>query len=115
MWTSLVNERGQPSRGVGQKGIGMAPLSVALVQMRCEKGAIDANLAATEKYLRDAEVHHAGIVCFPEGSITGYVDPRRYPDSVLRLDGPQVARFVALTRGTRLTALAGIIEENPAG
>lgn len=93
----------------------MAALTVALVQMRCEKGAIDANLAGAEEYLRTAEAHRVGIVCFPEASITGYVDPRRYPEAVLRLEGQEVARFVALTRGRPFTALAGIIEVNPAG
>ena len=93
----------------------MAALHLALIQMRCEKRAMEANLAAMEAYLRDARARGAEIVCFPEACITGYVDPLKYPDALLAVDGPQVARFLGLTRETRLTALAGIIERNPAG
>jgi predicted amidohydrolase len=93
----------------------MAELSAALVQMRCEKGAIEANLAAMRAYLEEAARRDVELVCFPEASITGYVDPVRYPDVVVTLDGPAVARFVALTRELPLTAIAGIIETNPLG
>jgi predicted amidohydrolase len=92
------------------------PLRVALVQMRCEKGAMDENLAVTRAYLDEAAGRGAAIVCFPEASLTGYVDPTRYPDAILRLDSPTVARFVAMTGEPGLagvTALAGIVEENP--
>ncbi|HEX5506687.1 MAG TPA: nitrilase-related carbon-nitrogen hydrolase, partial [Thermomicrobiales bacterium] len=76
-------------------------LRVALVQMRCKKGAVDENLDAMADYL--AATRGADVVCFPEASITGYIDPARHPRAVLRLDGPEVARFVALTRGTPAT------------
>jgi predicted amidohydrolase len=87
-------------------------LRVALVQMRCEKGAVDQNLAAMAGYL--AAARGADVVCFPEASITGYVEPARFPRAVLRLDGPEVARFVALTRDSPATALAGLVEANGA-
>jgi predicted amidohydrolase len=93
----------------------MEMLRVALVQMRCEKGAIAANLEAMAAYLREGAAQGAQIVCFPEGSLTGYVDPGRYPEAVVWLDGPEVARFVALTRGSGATALAGVIEANQDG
>ncbi len=93
----------------------MSILTVALVQMRCEKAAIEENLAATERYIGEARRRGADVVCFPEASLTGYVDRYRYPDVSLRLDGPEVARFVAMTRGTHVTALAGVVEENPDG
>lgn len=93
----------------------METLRLALVQMRCEKGAISANLEAMAAYLREGAARGVDIVCFPEGSLTGYVDPGRYPEAVVRLDGPEVARFVALTRGSGMTALAGVIEANPDG
>jgi predicted amidohydrolase len=91
----------------------MGEMRIGLVQMRCEKGDVEANLAATADYLRDAVAVGADVVCFPEASITGYVDPTHYPDAVLRLDDPAVARFVAMTREGRVTALAGLIEANP--
>ena len=91
----------------------MATVSLALVQMRCEKGASDANLAAIAKYLRAAGEQGAEIVCFPEASITGYITAASHPNALVAVDGPEVARFVALTRTTPVTALAGIVERNP--
>jgi predicted amidohydrolase len=93
----------------------MRLLNVGLVQMRCEKGAIDENLAAIRGYLGEGSARGVDIMCFPEMSITGYIDPTARPDAVLRLDGPEVARFVELTGGARITAIAGIVEANPQG
>lgn len=83
--------------------------------MRCEKGAIDANLAAIEASIGEAARRGVDMICFPEMSITGYIDPTRCSEAVLDLDGPEVARFVALTRGAALTAIAGLVEANPHG
>jgi predicted amidohydrolase len=93
----------------------MSELRIGLVQMRCEKGAIAANLAAMEEHVRAAQQQGIDIVCFPEASITGYVDPRRYPDAVLRRDDPAVARFAVMTQTSPITALAGIVEANRGG
>lgn len=91
------------------------PLTIALVQMRSEKDAVAANLGATAAYLRQAATASADIVAFPEASLTGYVDPTQYPHAVLRLDGPEVETFVALTRGIPLTAIAGLLEARAEG
>jgi len=93
----------------------MTALNVALVQMGCEKGAIDQNLALTDLHVQAAAARGVDIVCFPEMSISGYVDPNRQPEAVLRLDGPEVRRFVALTSGANIVAIGGIVEVNPAG
>jgi len=93
----------------------MTNLNIALVQMRCEKGAIDANLASMRAVIAATAQRNVDVVAFPEASITGYIDPRRFPAAVLHVAGPEVARFVALTRGTQLTAIAGLIEANPDG
>ncbi|NKB69697.1 MAG: carbon-nitrogen hydrolase family protein [Candidatus Latescibacteria bacterium] len=86
---------------------------IALVQMRCEKAAIEQNLASIGRYLDEAAERWVDIVGLPEMSLTGYADPTRYPDAIIRLDGPEVARFVARTRGNPATVLVGLIEENP--
>jgi predicted amidohydrolase len=83
-------------------------LNIALVQMRCEKGAIDENLAAIQASIQEAGSRGVDIICFPEMSITGYIDPTQRPEAVLRVDSPEAARFARLTEGTRVTALAGI-------
>lgn len=81
--------------------------------MRCEKGALARNLNVMQAHLADAVAQGAEIACFPEASLTGYVDPTRYPDALLALESPEVRRFVALTGEFGITALAGIVEANP--
>src|SRR5215211_4846119 len=91
------------------------PMRVALVQMHCPKGEVEANLAAHAAHLREAVARGADVVCFPEMSITGYIDPARWPEAVLSLESSAVRRFVALTEGTEPLALAGLVERNPGG
>jgi predicted amidohydrolase len=93
----------------------MKTIKVGLVQMRCEKGAIDANLEAISHTLAAAAARSTDILGFPEMSITGYVDPTRYPGAVLRLDGPEIAQLFDMTRGQPTTLLAGLVEANPHG
>src|SRR5579885_454152 len=93
----------------------MNTITIGLVQMRCEKGAVAENLAAIQNHIQDGISRGTDILCFPEMSITGYLDPHRWPESILNLDGPEVARFVAMTAGAPITALAGLVEANPDG
>jgi len=93
----------------------MKTIKLGLVQMRCEKGAIEENLASTRAYLEAGTRQGADIMCFPEMSITGYSNPFSNPEVILHLDGPEVARFVNMTKDVHITAIAGIIEGNPHG
>ncbi len=93
----------------------MPALRIALVQMRCPKGGIAQNLAEISRRIRHAVARDVNIICFPEMSITGYIDPARSPESVLSLGSDAVRQFCAMTAGTDVTALAGIVESNPAG
>ena len=61
----------------------MPALRIALVQMRCPKGGIAQNLAEISWRIRHAVARDVNIICFPEMSITGYIDPARSPESVL--------------------------------
>lgn len=90
-------------------------MKIALAQMQAEKAALEQNLAYHAAVLEEAQKRNIDIVAFPEMSLTGYADPNRFPQAVIDLDGPQVARFLELTRGLNLTALAGLIEANPGG
>jgi predicted amidohydrolase len=78
--------------------------------MRCEKGALDENLAGIAAYLAEAAEQGVEIIGFPEMSFTGYSDPNKYPQAVIRLDGPEMNRLLAITRGIPVTVLAGLIE-----
>ncbi len=82
--------------------------------MFSEKGAIEQNLAKTSRHIEEAHKRGIDIIAFPEASITGY-HHNKFPNAILTQDGPEVARFVQMTEGKRLTALAGIIETNPDG
>ena len=93
----------------------MESIKIGLIQMRCEKAAIAENLEQTARYIAEAAARGVDIVGFPEAGITGYVNPVRYPESVLRLDGPEVAQVIEMTRGHSTTVLAGLVEENPDG
>jgi predicted amidohydrolase len=88
-------------------------LRVGLIQMRCEKAAINQNLASMVDYLEEAARRDIDIVGFPEMSLTGYADPTSSPDAVLNLDGPEIQRFLQVTRSFSGTVLAGVIETNP--
>jgi predicted amidohydrolase len=92
--------------------VSSSKLKIGLVQMRSEKGAVAENLRRTAEYLEEAAEKGVDVVAFPEGSISGFIDPTRFPEAVLRLDGPEVARFLRLTEGFPGVVLAGIIEEN---
>ncbi len=89
--------------------------TIGLVQMRCEKGALEENLAAIHASLRAGAARGVDFMCFPEMSITGYINPQQSPEAVLHLDGPEIARFVDMTRDTPVTAIAGFVEANPRG
>ena len=90
-------------------------VKIALVQMICEKAAIARNLAQTAQYIEQATAESVNIIAFPETNLTGYVNPEQHPTMILRLDGPEVTQACALTEGKSLTALVGILEENPDG
>ena len=86
-------------------------MRIGLVQMNCEKGAIARNLESMAFYLHEAATRRVDILGFPEMSITGYADPTRYPEAVIRLDGDEIAQLLEMTQGLAMTVLAGLIEE----
>ena len=87
-------------------------MKVALVQMRCEKGQIARNLTRTAEIVEEAADVGADLVCFTEMSVTGYVDPRAYPDAVLEWDDPRLSPLFEASRRTGITVCAGIAERN---
>lgn len=93
----------------------MSDVKIGLVQMRCEKGAIEQNIAQIKFYVKEALEQKVDFVCFPEMSLTGYIDPTKQPQAMLSLDGPEVSQIVKLTIGNNLTLMAGLVEINPAG
>jgi len=90
-------------------------LTIALVQMNCEKAAIDRNLHSMEKYIAAAQTHGADVVCFPEMNMTGYIDPLKFPHAVLSIDHGAIDRVVQFSGLYSVCVIAGFVEENPEG
>lgn len=88
---------------------------MGLIQMQCEKGAIQENLNRIAHYLAEAQAHGVEIIGFPEMSLTGYADPSRYPQAVIEVHGPEVAQLLKLTEPYAMMVLVGLIEKNPLG
>lgn len=90
-------------------------LKIALAQMRCEKGDWPGNLRHTEEYMAQAAAQGCDIIVLPEMGLSGYCDPRLFPDVVQPLDSPFVRQFVDLTARYPVAASGGFIEANPEG
>ncbi len=90
-------------------------VKIGLVQMFCEKAAIEQNLQAIQDYANQAIAQKLDFLCFPEMSITGYINPEKDFEAILSLDSPAVRRFVGMSRDNDLTLIAGIAESNPTG
>jgi predicted amidohydrolase len=86
---------------------------IALTQMYCEKAAVAQNLQQISDLLAQAAARGVDILALPEMCLTGYADPTRYPEAVLRLDGPELGQLLAVTQPYAVTALVGLIEHNP--
>jgi predicted amidohydrolase len=87
-------------------------VQIGLVQMLSNKGAIARNLESMARYLHEAAKRRVDILGFPEMSITGYADPSRYPEAVIRLDSDEIAQLLEMTQGLDITVPAGLIKES---
>lgn len=90
-------------------------LKIGLMQMRSEKGAIEENLKAISNFINEADKRGIDILGLPEGSITGYNNPTKFPQATINVNGPEVTEFLRLTKGKKPAVLAGLIEKNPDG
>ena len=88
-------------------------LKIGLIQMCCEKLAIEANLAQIGRSIAEADDRGVAIIGFPEMTIAGYADPIRQPAAIMHLDGPEVDRCLRFTTGRSIATLIGLIEESP--
>ncbi len=91
----------------------MKEIKLSLVQMHCHKGKIEKNLSITEEYIKKAVYRNIDFICFPEMSITGYINKTNFPKSLLKLDSPEIKQFLKMTANNNIVAIAGIAEENP--
>jgi len=87
----------------------MKPLTVSLVQADAVLGDVARNLDAHLAQVRTAADAGAGLVVFPELSLTGYVLRDLTPEVALRLDDEPIRRLREASRDVDL--VVGFIEE----
>lgn len=85
-------------------------MRLILAALRCEKGAVEANLARHLEVMEQGWREQADLVVFPEMSLTGSVDPIRHPERAIDLGHDAVAAMVAASRRHQTAALFGIGE-----
>ena len=90
-------------------------LKLALAQMRCEKDDWPGNLRHTGEYMAQARSRGCDVVVFPEAGLSGYCDPRLFPQAAQPLDSPWVKQFVEMTARYRIVASGGFLQANPNG
>jgi len=81
--------------------------------MRAEKGAIDENLSTHLSYLLAAGKLQLDTLAFPEASLSGYINPGKFPRAVLTSESTVVEELIDATSRSNVTILPGIIEQNP--
>lgn len=86
-----------------------------LAAMRCEKGAVEANLASHRAALERASAAGCDLAVFPELSLTGSVDPHRQPEAPLEVEDDRVGELVAATVVLGVGAVFGLAERGGGG
>ena len=91
-------------------------LRVAVVMTRSPVGALDSNLADTERWVERAAQDGAGLVCFPELNLTGYSTRREIVAPTAQpIPGTLTERLQALAQRQAVTILAGLAETDAQG
>ena len=89
----------------------MNPCRVALAQIAPRLGDLDANLALHLETIQRARRQGAGLVVFPELSLTGYLLRDDVPEVAVRLDDARLSRLLRASRD--IDVLLGLVEEAP--
>jgi len=88
----------------------MDDLKIAAVCMHSIPGDVAANLARIEAMAQDASANGADFICFPELSVTGYIQAS--PGRIYRREEMEkiVDRLVRTARKTKSVLMTGLIE-----
>ncbi len=93
----------------------MRELTLGLVQMKCQKGAIEYNIISMYKYLEECREKGAEVVCFPEMNITGYINPIKYPHAAISRYHSAIQQVADMSFIYQTTIIAGFAEKNYEG
>ena len=91
-------------------------LRAAVVQMLCQPGDLEANLAHTEELAREAAGRGSDLICFPESVLDGYTCAT--PGLAQRsrpVPGPETDRIARLARELQCAILWSLPERAPEG
>ncbi|GHC17466.1 nitrilase-related carbon-nitrogen hydrolase [Aidingimonas halophila] len=81
---------------------------LAVAQMNCELGDVEANLPVHESLIAEAREQQVDVLVFPELSLTGYDLQSRVPDVAMHADDPRL-QWLARESGDMLTVV-GFVE-----
>jgi predicted amidohydrolase len=87
-------------------------VSIALAQFYPRLGDVAANLAAHLTIIAGAAATGAGLVVFPELSLTGYFLKDQVPEVALGLDSLEIAALRDASRSSAIDIVAGLILES---
>ncbi|MCH7739229.1 MAG: nitrilase [Chloroflexi bacterium] len=93
----------------------MLDTRVAMVQMRCEVGNADRNIAAISEFVDEARRQDVDIVCFPELGVSGYNAGDTSAPVPEPIPGPSSRKLEAIAVEKKQTFLAGILERDAGG
>jgi predicted amidohydrolase len=85
---------------------------VALAQCYPRLGDVAANLSMHMDVIGDAAAHDAGLVVFPELSLTGYFLKDQVPDVALRLDSTEIGTLRDASRAKHIDIVVGLVLES---
>lgn len=86
----------------------MSDFTAVLAQIKPKLGCVADNLALIEERISQAVAAKADLIVFPELAVTGYFLKDLVPEVALRLDSPQVARLIELSRD--ISIAVGLVE-----
>jgi len=87
-------------------------MKLALIQMRVEPGAVEANLARAEMWMRDAAASGAEVVLLPEALPFGWMDPSARLLAEEIPNGKHARRLVELATELQISVCAGLVERS---
>ena len=86
-------------------------MKIALINMCSEKGDLNVNFSRLEYHVSAARKLGAGIIVFPEMTITGYFDDERVAKYALNKESKYCQKVSKLTENNDLTIIFGIAEK----
>ena len=89
--------------------------TLAVVQMDCATGDVEANLATIARFARAAAAQGADLAVFPECATTGYFLGERLAELAEPADGPSATRLGEIARENALTMAVGAYTQRDGG